>query len=284
MEEIRVIINNKDYNMSNYSSLEDLIDTEFDNKDLSDYTIEEIGGVPSRLYNYLVLPSSLEYSLEEQKDTFDDIFNWANYVDNNPREKEATEAYINYTGSWDDDSFQEAYYGYFDSEEDFASEWLDSVGYEIGDLEDYFDFERYGEEIREEFSDYTPEALASYREDLGLPPLDEEYTSSSRTYGFIGDDEDTEGIEDDSEESLDDEEMERLEQEYQDYVEEHGFEIRLASIEDDYTLGEDFINDVYGGVDNLSRDTLKEYFDLEKFAINLFYDYIFVDGYVFSNY
>lgn len=276
-KDIGIIINNEIYNISDYSSLSQLADYEFENKDLSSYTIEEVGSIPSRLYNKVSLPCTIEDALDNQNYIFDEIFDWANYVEENSHDREATEAYIELNWAWDSRSFEDSYLGYYDTEEDFAQVYIEDLS--SYDLEDYFDFKKYGEELLEEFSDYTPEALAEYRQRLGLPPLDE-LGNESYSYGFIGDDEDGE-VEGNDEYSR--EEIEEAEREYQRYLEDYSSEIYFASIDDDEERAKTFINEVYGGVEELSRNTLMDYFNLEDYASYLFsYDYAFEDGYVFK--
>ena len=57
---------------------------------------------------------------------------------------------------------------------------------------------------------------------------------------------------------------------------------------DDYTeIAEEYIDSCYGNIDRLAREmgsNIRDYIDIESFASNLFYDYTFVDGYVFYNY
>lgn len=67
-------------------------------------------------------------------------------------------------------------------------------------------------------------------------------------------------------------------------LEDYGSEIYFASIEDDEERARAFINEVYGGIEELSRDTIINYFNIEDFAETLFYDYSFVDGFVFLNF
>lgn len=274
-----IIINDTIYTISDYSSLSQLADYEFENKNLSDYTIEEIGNVPFGLYNRVSLPCTVDEALEEQENIFDTIFDWANYVEENSHDKEATEAYIELHWEWDSRGFEDSYLGYYDSEEDFAQAFIDDLS--SYDLEDYFDFKKYGEDLLEEIRDYTPEALADYRRSLGLPPLDEDGNVTS-SYGFIGDDEDGE-VEGNDEYSR--EEIEEAEREYQNFLEDNGSDIYFASIEDDEERARTFINEIYGGVEELSRNTLIDYFKLEDYASDLFsYDYTFEDGYVFKKY
>lgn len=288
-----IIINNEIYEMEDYSSLESLAETEFEDKDLSECIIEDLGNIPSRLYNSVDLPCSIESALEEQSYKFDTIFDWVNYVYNSPNRipsrEEATEAYIDIYLTWDRSSFEDSYMGYYDSEEDFAEDYLDSTGWDI-DLSSYFDYDRFGETLLDDYSDYTPEALEDYRRSLGLPPLDEDNSYDSKSahnYGFIGDDEDSDtDSELDTEETYD-EDMESAEREYQDFIDEHSFEIHIAGIDYDSDRAEEYIRGVYGSIEDFEKaspDTVKDYFDLDSFTDDLFNDYTFENGYVFSDY
>ena len=283
-----IIIDGKEFNISDYSSLEDLVDTEFEGKDLSKIEVEDIGDIPDRLFYKTPVPCTLEEALEDTEG-FDTIFDWVDYVQDN--DEKATIAYIDNFMSWDRDHFEETYEGYYESEEDFAEEYLDDIGWEI-DLSRYFDYSKYGDMLWDDYDldSYTPEALENYREELGLPPLDDSENPKSRkqlemSYGFIGDD-----IEDEEELNMelgDSEELERAKEEYDDFVEDHSFEIRLAELGDYEDIAEEYISSYYGDIDRLAREIgsdIRDFVDIESFANDLFYDYTFVDGYVFNNY
>ena len=284
-----ITIEGKEFNISEYSSLKDLVDIEFEGEDLSEIKVEDFEGIPDRLYNKTPVPCTLEEALEDTE-SFDTIFDWVDYVQNN--DEGATIAYIDDQWSWDRDHFEETYEGHFDSEEDFAEEYLDEIGWDI-DLSSYFDYSRYGEKIWNDYDldSYTPEALEEYREELGLPPLNDNENPKSRkelemAYGFIGD------YTEDNEEELDmelgdSEELERAQEEYDNFVDEYSFEIRLAELGDYDDIAEEYISSCYGDIDRFAREEssyIRDYVDIESFANDLFYDYTFVNGYVFNNY
>ena len=289
---MEIIINSETYEMEDYPSIESLAEIEFEDKDLSECIIEELGNIPSRLYNRVDLPCSLQSAIDDQSYMFDVIFDWADYVSSSRvvHSEEATEAYIDVYGSWDRVDFEDRYYGNFDSEEDFAEDYLDGIGWDI-DLSSYFDYDRFGEDLLNDYSDYTPEALENYRRNLGLPPLAEDNPHGNkrvRNYGFIGDDEDEDiEFEPDTEETYD-EDIENAEQEYQDFIDEHSFEIRIAGIDYDSDRADEYIREVYGSIDAFQRANFRQvqdYFDLESFARDLFNsNYTFENGYVFSDY
>ena len=283
-----IIIDGKEFDISEYSDLEDLVDTEFEGEDLSKIEVEDFEDIPDRLYNKTPVPCTLEEALEDTV-SFDTIFDWVDYVQDN--DEDATLAYIDNQWSWDRDHFEETYEGYYESEEDFAEEYLDEIGWEI-DLSSYFDYYEYGEKVWDDcnLGSYTPEALNDYREELGLPPLDDNENPKSRkelemAYGFIGDD-----IEDEEELNMelgDSEELERAQEEYDRFVEDHSFEIYLADLDDYAEIAETYINESLGGMDYFVREEvsdMRDYVDIESFTRDLFYDYTFVDGYVFNNY
>ena len=283
-----IIIDGKEFNISDYSSLEDLVDTEFEGKDLSKIEVEDIGDIPDRLFYKTPVPCTLEEALEDTEG-FDIIFDWVDYIQDN--DEDATLAYIDNFMSWDRDHFEDSYEGHYYSEEDFAKEYLDDIGWEI-DLSSYFDYSKYGERLWNDYDldYYTPEALNDYREELGLPSLDDNENPKSRkelemTYGFIGDD-----IEDEEELDMelgDSEELESATEEYDDFVEEHSFEIRLAELDDYDDIAEEYISSCYGDIDRFARaigSDIRDYVDIESFTRDLFYDFTFVDGYVFNNY
>ena len=285
-----IIIDGQKFNIADYSSLESLADIEFEGKDLSKIKVEDLEGIPYRLEYKTSIPCTLEEALEDIEG-LGTIFDWVDYVENNPRKEEATLVYIDNFWDWDMDCFEDSYYGYYSSEEDFAENYLEDIGWDI-DLLDFFDYERYGKALWEdlELDEYTPEALADYREELGLP---EDYNNSDsssmsrkeleRKYGFIGDDEDGE-----EEDIFDDNNIDLTEaqEEYDRFVEDHSWEIYLA--EYDYTgVAEEDINEGWGGIEAFARDnrsTMEEYTDMESFANYLLnYDFTYIGGYVFRN-
>ena len=284
-----IIIDGKEFNISDYSSLEDLVDTEFEGKDLSKIEVEDIGDIPDRLFYKTPVPCTLEEALEDTEG-FDTIFDWVDYVQDN--DEKATLAYIDNFMDWDRDHFEDTYEGYYESEEDFAENYLDNINWDT-DLSNYFDYSKYGEMLWGglNLDSYTQEALEDYRQELGLPPLDDNRTPKSRkelelSYGFIGDD-----IEDEEEvsdiEIKDPEELERAQEEYDNFVDEYSFEIRLAELGDYDDIAEEYISSCYGDIDRFAREEdkdMRDYVDIESFARDLFYDYTFVDGYVFNNY
>ena len=284
-----IIIDGKEFNISDYSSLEDLVDTEFEGKDLSKIEVEDIGDIPDRLFYKTPVPCTLEEALEDTEG-FDMIFDWVDYVQDN--DEKATLAYIDNFMDWDRDHFEDTYEGYYESEEDFAENYLDNINWDT-DLSNYFDYSKYGEMLWGglNLDSYTQEALEDYRQELGLPPLDDNRTPKSRkelelSYGFIGDD-----IEDEKEvsdiEIRDPEELKRAQEEYDNFVDEYSFEIRLAELYDYDDIAEEYISSCYGDIDRFAREEdkdMRDYVDIESFARDLFYDYTFVDGYVFNNY
>ena len=283
-----IIIDGKEFNILDYSSLKDLVDIEFEGKDLSKIEVEDFEDIPDRLYNKTPVPCTLEEALEDTE-SFDTIFDWVDYVQDN--NEDATIAYIDNQWSWDRNHFEDSYEGYFNSEEDFAEEYLDEIGWDI-DFSSYFDYSKYGEKIWNDYDldSYTPEALEDYREELGLPPLDDNENPKSRkelemAYGFIGDY--TEEGEELNMELGDSEELERAQEEYDRFVEDHSLEIYLADLDDSAEIAETYINESYGGMDYFVREEgsdIRDYVDIESFTRDLFYDYTFVDGYVFNNY
>ena len=285
-----IIIDGKNFDISSYSSLEDLVDCEFEGKDLSKIEVEDFEDIPDRLVYKTPVPCTLEEALEDTEG-FDMIFDWVDYLQDNDNEEEATIAYINNYWSWDRYHFKDAYEGYYESEEDFAEEYLAEIGWEI-DLSRYFDYSKYGDMLWDDYDldSYTPEALNNYSEELGLPSLDDNENPKSRkelemAYGFIGDD-----IEDEEELNMelgDFEELERAKEEYDDFVEDHSFEIRLAELYDYEDIAEEYISSCYGDINRLASaigSDIRDFVDIESFANDLFYDYTFVDGYVFNNY
>ena len=282
-----ITIDGKKFNILDYSSLKDLVDIEFEGKDLSKIEVEDFEDIPDRLVYKTPVPCTLEEALKDAKG-FDIIFDWVDYVQDN--DEGATIAYIDNQWTWDRDHFEETYEGYYYSEEDFAKEYLEEIGWDI-DLSSYFDYSGYGEKIWNDYDldSYTPEALNDYREELGLPPLGDTKNPKSRkelelSYGFIGDY--TEDEEELDMELGDPDELERAQAEYDRFVEDHSLEVYLADLDDYAEIAETYINESYGGMDYFSREELcymKDYVDMKSFTRDLFYDYTFVNGYVFNN-
>ena len=285
-----IIIDGKKFNIFDYSDLEDLVDTEFEGKDLSKIKVEDLEGIPYRLEYKTSIPCTLEEALEDIEG-LGTIFDWVDYVENNPRREEATIVYIDNFWDWESSDFEDSYYGYFTSEEDFAENYLEDIGWDI-DLSDYFDYEAYGEMLWDdlELGNFTPEALAEYREELGLPEdyNDSDSSSMSRKelemkYGFIGDDEGEE-----KEDILEDNTIDLTEaqEKYDRFLEDYNWEIYLA--EHDYTgVAEEYIDEIWGGIEAFAREhqsIMEDCIDMESFTQSLFnYDYIYIDGYVFRN-
>ena len=282
-----ITIDGKKFDISEYSSLKDLVDTEFEGEDLSKIEVEDFEDIPDRLVYKTPVPCTLEEALEDTEG-FDTIFDWVDYVQD--YNEDATIAYIETYWSWERGGFEETYEGYYYSEEDFAKEYLEEIGWDI-DLSSYFDYSGYGEKIWNDYDldSYTPEALNDYREELGLPPLGDTKNPKSRkelelSYGFIGDY--TEDEEELDMELGDPDELERAQAEYDRFVEDHSLEVYLADLDDYAEIAETYINESYGGMDYFAREELcymKDYVDMKSFTRDLFYDYTFVNGYVFNN-
>ena len=285
-----IIIDEQEFNIANYSSLEDLIDTEFEGKDLSKIEVNNLFSVPDILCNNVSIPCTLEEALEENVENFDFIFDWACYVEDDPRSEDATEAFIETYWGWDRKDFEDNYDGYWESKEEYAENYLDEIDYSI-DLSNFIDYNAFGEWLYEELNldNYTQEALANYREELGLPPLEENEEESSMSrkelemkYGFIGDEEGEE-----EEDTLYDNsgiDFTESQEEYDRFIDEYSFEIRLASLPY-YEIAEEYI-DSYGTTEEFMRNfanTVIKYIDFEDFFDN-YLGYDFVDGYVFRNY
>ena len=289
-----IIIDGKKFDISEYSDLEDLVDTEFEGKDLSKIKVEDLEGIPYRLEYKTSIPCTLEEALEDIEG-LGTIFDWVDYVENNPRSEDATIVYIDNFWDWEYSDFEDSYYGYFTSEEDFAENYLEDIGWDI-DLSDYFDYEAYGEMRYNDFNleEYTPEALADYREELGLLEEYNDSDSSSmnkkeleRKYGFIGDYEGEE--EEDTFDDNSDIDLTEAQEEYDRFVEDHSWEIYLAeeySLDGYEGIARAEINEYWNGIDDFLENSGygRDFIDMESFTQSLFnYDYIYIDGYVFRN-
>ena len=284
-----IIIDGKKFSISSYSSFEDLVDTEFEGEDLSKIEVEDLEDIPDRLYNKTPVPCTLEEALEDIEG-LGTVFDWVDYVENNPRNEGATLVYIDNFWDWDIASFEDSYYGHFDSEEDFAENYLEDIGWDI-DLSSFFDYKKYGEVLWDdlELGNFTPDALAEYREELGLPEdydnLD--FSSMSRKelemkYGFIGDDEGEE-----KEDILEDNTIDLTEaqEEYDRFLEDYSLEIYLAEHTDYTEVAEEYIDEIWDGIEAFARDhqsIMEDCIDIESFTEYLLtYYYTYIDGYVF---
>ena len=286
-----IVVDGQEYDIARYSFLESFIDHNFEDKDLSTITIEDFFGVPDTLCNNVSIPCTLEEALVDNVKNFDSIFDWACYVEDNPRSEDATEAFLEISWGWDRDDFEDNYDGYWESKEEYTENYLEEIDYSI-DISDFIDYNAFGEWLYGELNleEYRLEALANYREELGLPPLVEDDDKNTlmtrkeleRKYGFIGDDEGEE--EEDTFDDNSDTDLTEAQEEYDRLVEENSFEIRLAGLSYD-EVAEEYI-DSYGSIEAFMRECsnmIIDFIDLEDFFDN-YLGYDFVDGYVFRNY
>lgn len=194
---------------ADYDSLEDFLDAcrkvHKDEKD-PELMFQDCDNLPSSLYS--------EYGFSQE------AFDYAKYIDENYSNSEAAEAYINLFNTWDEDDFDDRYVGQFDSNEDFAWDFIEQCGgieNGVSHPEDYFDYESFGRDLSFDMDDEE----------------DEHYLSMS-----------------------------------------------------DSERGEAWVEDVYGSVEDMinSGVDIENYFDIEKFARDLMYDYSEDNGYYFNNY
>ena len=82
-----ITIEGKEFDISEYSNLEDLVDTEFEGKDLSKIEVEDFEDIPDRLVYKTPVPCTLEEALEDTE-SFDTIFDWVDYVQDNNNEED----------------------------------------------------------------------------------------------------------------------------------------------------------------------------------------------------
>lgn len=139
-----IVVDGQEYDIAKYSFLESFIDHNFEDKDLSTITVEDFFGVPDTLCNNVSIPCTLEEALEENAENFDSIFDWACYVEDNPREEDATEAFLEISWCWDREDFEDSYDGYWESKEEYVEEYLDETGYGTN-LLDFLDYNAFGE-------------------------------------------------------------------------------------------------------------------------------------------
>ena len=103
-----ITIDGKEFDISEYSDLEDLVDTEFEGEDLSKIEVADFEDIPDRLVYKTPVPCTLEEALEDTEG-FDMIFDWVDCIQDN--DENATIAYINNYLSWDRTHFEDTYEG-----------------------------------------------------------------------------------------------------------------------------------------------------------------------------
>ena len=108
-----------------------------DEKD-PEFMVQDYENFPRKWYHEGGLPT------EEEFDKINDYY----LMDDT--EKDAYEAYVNYTDNDDIDDFHEAYQGQFNSASDFAYDLVDSLGWDgIGsdNIDMYFDYDAFGRDL-----------------------------------------------------------------------------------------------------------------------------------------
>ena len=108
-----------------------------DEKD-PEFMVQDYENFPRKWYHEGGLPT------EEEFDKINDYY----LMDDT--EKDAYEAFVNYTDNDDIDDFHEAYQGQFNSASDFAYDLVDSLGWDgigSGNLDMYFDYAAFGRDL-----------------------------------------------------------------------------------------------------------------------------------------
>ena len=157
---------------ADYDSREDFIDACYklhndEDPNQVELMFQDVDYLPNSLY-------SESYFSEE-------AFNYAKFIDDNPSLAGAAEAYVDEYGDWDEDDFESRYYGEFDSLEDFAYEFIDSIGgikEAVQHPEDYFDYESFGRDLKldlDEEDEYDAELLDLSDYACGVRYIDDVY-------------------------------------------------------------------------------------------------------------
>lgn len=118
-----------------------------DEKD-PEFMVQDFENYPKAWYHEAGLPTEEE---------FEKIYEYYLMNDN---EQEAYEAFVDYTGNDNVESFRDAYQGKFNSAEDFAYDLVDGIGWEgVGEnnLETYFDYDAFGRDIMMDYSMGDPD-------------------------------------------------------------------------------------------------------------------------------
>ena len=109
----------------------------------AEFMIQDYECYPKRWYS--------ESGMDEE--TFDKIRRWWDMDD---EKREAFEAYVNYFDDEDEDSFNDKYCGHFDSEEEYAEQFIMEMGGEMAAFYDahpgYFNIEAFARDL---FYDFT---------------------------------------------------------------------------------------------------------------------------------
>ena len=108
-----------------------------DEKD-PEFMVQDYENFPRKWYHESGLPTESEFDKINEYYLMDDS------------DKDAYEAYVNYTDNDDIDDFHEAYQGQFNSASDFAYDLVDSLGWDgIGSnaIDMYFDYDAFGRDI-----------------------------------------------------------------------------------------------------------------------------------------
>ena len=108
-----------------------------DEKD-PEFMVQDYENFPRKWYHESGLPSKEEFDKINEYYLMDDT------------EKDAYEAYVNYTDNDDIDDFHEAYQGQFNSASDFAYDLVDSLGWDgIGsdNIDMYFNYTAFGRDL-----------------------------------------------------------------------------------------------------------------------------------------
>lgn len=132
-----------------------------DEKD-PEFMVQDFEGYPRKWYHEGGLPD---------EDEFDKIREFANLSED---ERDAYEAYVNYTGEDGIESFRDAYIGKFDDPSDLAYHFVDNFGWDgIGEenLEQYFDYDAFGRDLMMDYSMGDPD----YEDAEGEPQKEDHY-------------------------------------------------------------------------------------------------------------
>lgn len=113
-----------------------------DEKD-PEFMVQDFENYPKKWYHEAGLPTEEE---------FEKIYEYYLMNDN---EQDAYEAFVDYTGNDNVESFRDAYQGKFNSAEDFAYDLVDGIGWDgVGkeNLETYFDYDAFGRDMMFDYS------------------------------------------------------------------------------------------------------------------------------------
>lgn len=162
---------------ADYDTLDDFIDACYElhsdeERDQIELMFQDCENLPRHLYD--------EFNFSEE------AFDYAKYIDENPRMSGAATVYVDNYWQWKESDFKDRYYGEFDSLGDFAYRFISDFGGGIEEAirhpEGYFAYEDFGRDIKQDLDEdeeYDAELLEMSDYDCGERYIDDLYGNIS---------------------------------------------------------------------------------------------------------